>query len=508
MLLLAVNASILLVPVFTLLFLRLYDTLLVRQTEQLLINESVLIGEAFRERLLEGLGIAPEKTPDARPIGTSDDPYYPLEPVLDSSDDVLPPQPDPVSYAHDLDSPARRAGEAVTPLLQRAQRTNLSAVRILDDSGCVIATTRSEIGACLGDLPEVKEALAGRYAAVARRRISDEPPASPWSISRSGDIRVFTALPVFSDGKVIAVVRMSRTSVSIGKILWVHRNRLLMAALVSTLLTIPVSLGLSRLISRPIERLSRAADAVSRGEPQTRIRVSGLAPRETRVMSDALARMTRQLTDRATYISDYAATVSHELKTPIAAIRGATELLREQWTSMDEAQRERFLANVDSDAARMERLAARLLELARIQSTPERTQTIDLRTFLVALRERLGGEIRLDLASAPEHLQMNPDHLESALRNLLENALRHGGSTPVDLSVIRRGERTEFVISDRGPGIPEAIRNRVLERFFTTERERGGTGLGLSIAQAVAEIRGGSLHFESGPSGTTFRLVV
>jgi signal transduction histidine kinase len=227
------------------------------------------------------------------------------------------------------------------------------------------------------------------------------------------------------------------------------------------------------------------------------------------VMSDALDRMATQLTDRADYIADFAATVSHELKTPIAGIRGAAELLADEWERMSDVQRRRFLANIDADAARMERLVTRLLELARIQNEPAAAQEIALRPFLERVLARYENpDLQVSFDAAPPAIAMNPDHLESAVRNLVENALRHGAGAPVEVRVQGRGRRVQIAVRDRGTGIRDEIRGRIFERFFTTERDAGGTGLGLAIAQAVAEVRGGSLDFDTGPNGTEFRLVI
>jgi signal transduction histidine kinase len=103
---------------------------------------------------------------------------------------------------------------------------------------------------------------------------------------------------------------------------------------------------------------------------------------------------------------------------------------------------------------------------------------------------------------------MNPEHLETALRNLLDNAVRHGEGRPVELGVTQAGQRVRFRVRDHGAGVSPANLPRVFERFFTTERERGGTGLGLAIVKAVAELRGGDVAMASGPEGTTVDLVV
>ena len=156
-------------------------------------------------------------------------------------------------------------------------------------------------------------------------------------------------------------------------------------------------------------------------------------PAEVHALSAALDRMTAQLTARAQYAADFAATASHELKTPITGIRGAVELLRDAWGDMPAAQRERFLANVDLDAARMQRVVTRLLELARIQNAADATETVALEPFLSQIAERYDGRVQLDVHGAPPALAINPDHLEVAVRNLLDNAVRHGGGQPVEL---------------------------------------------------------------------------
>ena len=93
-----------------------------------------------------------------------------------------------------------------------------------------------------------------------------------------------------------------------------------------------------------------------------------------------------------------------------------------------------------------------------------------------------------------------------ALRNLVDNALRHRAGHPVDVSVTEEGGRVVFTVRYRGPGIASGDRERVFDRFFSTRSEEGGTGLGLSIVQAVARARDGSVDFETGPEGTAFRL--
>ncbi|MBI3782457.1 MAG: HAMP domain-containing protein [Deltaproteobacteria bacterium] len=499
-LLLTANAFILLVPVFAVVFLRLWDGHLVRLTEQQLIAESVLIGEAWRERWLEERGESS--------VGREPPVLTPIEALLPLQYALLPPAALPERTVQPGDGPEWRAGSRVEPLMVRSKSTNLSGARVLNADGCVVASTNGQRGACYTHLPEVREALSGQYAAVARQRVRDQPPPPLNSFSRRGTVRVFTATPIVHDGSVIGAVYMSRTSSSPLEAVWELRYTVLAALALCIGMTVIISLLFSRRIARPVRAITSAAEAIARGEPAASLAPSGTVPGEVATLAGALQRMTRQLTDRAEYIEQFASTVSHELKTPLTGIRGAMELLREDWQGMSDAQRQRFLENVDADAARMERLVTRLLQLARIQRSPDAAERIELRVFLSQLMHRYDGRVRLELADAPQSITINPDHLETALRNLVDNAVRHGNGQPVDVIVRDLGKRVSITVSDHGSGISEGNRQRVFERFFTTERDHGGTGLGLAIVKAVAEVRGGSVSFETGHLGTTFTLVL
>ncbi len=505
-LLVGVNAFVLAVPLFALAGLRIYDTYLVRQTERQLIAQAVVIGEIWRNLYLEETGES--EVPAFRAPEKASARYAPVEPVLDLSFGILPPQAQQLRPAPKHDSPELRAGIRLTPLLLRAQVFNLSAVRILDARGCVVATTRGEADLCMDDLPEVRAALDGHYTAVARQRISDQPLPPVADVRSRGSVRVFSALPIFADGRVIGVVRVSRTSLDALTSLWHNRRGLLWAAAASMGLTVLVSIIFASLIGRPLTRITRTASAIAKGAPHTQLALGGFAPAEVRALGEALEVMTQKLQDRAQHIAEFAANVSHELKTPLTGIRGAAELLRDSWREMSEAQRMRFVSNIDADAAHMDRLVTRLLHLARIEAATEGTESIDVQQFFGALVGRLGGRVQLVVNSPPQRITMDAEHLSSAVSNLLDNALRHDASGPVRLSLDSEAGRLRLQVEDCGPGIKSANRERIFERFFTTRRDEGGTGLGLAIVKAIAERRGGYVRVESRPGRTVFTLLL
>lgn len=507
-LLLAVNAFALMVPLAAIVLLRIFDDQLIRRTEAQLIGQSVLIGEAWREAWLRERGLGPAEAPEWMPRRAEGRVYFALEPILRLDQGVLPPTSEPTRFDAVREGPAWRAGRAIEPVIQRAVRMNLSSARVLDAQGCVVATSGAHLGACLGDLAEVRRALQGEYAAVLRHRVSDEPAPTYDSVSRRGRVRVYTALPVFADDEVIGVVRMVRTAIDPGKALWFDRYRLLAVLAACAALTAALSLFLSRTIVQPIRTITRVARDIASGSGRETVPLPTLAPDELREVSRALDQMIEQLSDRAEYIADFAATVSHELKTPITGIRGAAELLAEQWQDMSAEERARFVDNIREDADRMERLVTRLLHLARIQSAPEHVEEVDVAAFAARLQGAYGEGLDIELDRPDLRIRIQPDHLESAVRNLLDNAFRHGAGQNVELGFAERRGRLVITVRDRGPGISEGNRDRVLQRFFTTERDRGGTGLGLAIVRAVAETRGGELTFETGSGGTSFELVL
>ena len=256
----------------------------------------------------------------------------------------------------------------------------------------MVATSRSEAGLCLNDLPEISQALRGEYAAIGRRRVSDDLPPPVTDARRRGNIRIFTALPIFSDGTVIGVVRMSRTSVGALTSLWQSRRGLLIGFATSATLMIITSLLLSRAISEPLRSITRYAESIVRDESDPPPLQAHWAPREISSLQSALRTMTDKLRNRAEYVRQFTANVSHELKTPLTAIRGAAELLAEQWEVMPDDDRRQFIANIDHATHRMERLVAKLLHLARIENAEDPAEEIPVVDFFTRLQPPRWGK--------------------------------------------------------------------------------------------------------------------
>lgn len=267
----------------------------------------------------------------------------------------------------------------------------------------------------------------------------------------------------------------------------------------------------SRALGRAIRSATRNANALADAEERQLVPGAGLVPMELRIIERALQHASTQLRDRRGYVAEFASNVTHELKTPLTAIRGAAELLLEQREKMSDEQFDRFVRNIDADAERMERMVSRLLDLARVGNPlPNSVQQIETAPFFRELVERY-DTVELNLDAPPERIAINTVQLRSAVSNLLDNAVRHGDGKPVDLRVStdpHQADRLRIQVRDRGPGISVANQRRLFEPFFTTERDRGGTGLGLAIVKAVAENRRGTVSVDTGSDGTEFTLVL
>jgi two-component system, OmpR family, phosphate regulon sensor histidine kinase PhoR len=213
---------------------------------------------------------------------------------------------------------------------------------------------------------------------------------------------------------------------------------------------------------------------------------------------------------------DFIANVSHELRTPLTSIQGYSETLLDT-ISPDSPQRE-FLEIIRKNAARMGRLTDDLLALARVESGEKRfdlelvTPEDLLRDAAQNFAETAGGrDLHLEVKDeAAQPVLADRDAIHHVFGNLLENAVKYGGSgTRVILGARLVEDAVEFYVQDFGPGIPSEHLSRLFERFYRVDkarsRESGGTGLGLSIAKHIVLAHGGSIRAESDLNhGATF----
>jgi two-component system sensor histidine kinase KdpD len=216
--------------------------------------------------------------------------------------------------------------------------------------------------------------------------------------------------------------------------------------------------------------------------------------------------------------SSLLSTVSHDLRSPLAAISGAASALRGGAPGLDDARREEMVETIGDEAARLERLVANLLDMTRLESG-----VLDFRRDWVPADELVGSALnRLDAAlngrpvtiDLPRELPLlyvDPVLLEQVLINILDNASRYTpAGTPIAISARAEAKEVTLEIADRGPGISPELRERIFEKFQRgTASGAGGVGLGLAICRGVVEAHGGRILVANRDGGgATFTIVL
>ncbi|MGH2682594.1 MAG: sensor histidine kinase [Actinomycetota bacterium] len=215
--------------------------------------------------------------------------------------------------------------------------------------------------------------------------------------------------------------------------------------------------------------------------------------------------------------SEFVAITSHELRTPITAIRGFVRTLTHQLHRLTHTEARDFLDIIDAQSERLARLVNDLLVVSRIEARRLELQVreVDVGPFLkrvASLFEKSTGRIELQLPDHSITSRFDPDRVEQVLHNLLDNAVKFSPSdAPVVLGVDDPGSALEFTVIDHGMGIPPEELSRIFERFHQVAdpltREQDGVGLGLYISKRIVEEMGGEIRVSSEVgAGTVFRV--
>jgi two-component system OmpR family sensor kinase len=268
---------------------------------------------------------------------------------------------------------------------------------------------------------------------------------------------------------------------------------------------------------RPVDRMVDTASAIAAGDLSQRIEHDDEDRSElgrlAAALDDMLAQLEAAFTEREqsqAQLEQFVADASHELRTPVTAIRGYAELYRRGGIAEGEAL-DRAMARIEGESERMGRLVEDLLLLARLdQHQPLDITEVDLTQLAADAVSDLravdtGRSVTLD-AAVPVVVAGDERRLRQVLANLLGNARVHTPpGTPVHVAVEPDDGNARLVVADEGPGVDAANRARIFERFYRADRSRsrarGGAGLGLSIVERVVVAHGGRLEVDERPGG-------
>lgn len=344
---------------------------------------------------------------------------------------------------------------------------------------------------------DVRRTLRGEYGARSTHLQDGDKDSSVFYVAapiRDGERTIGVLSVAKPESTLLPIIRHSENTI-------VRHGVWLLGG--SALIGLAVTLWLTGSIRR-LRNYARKVAAGEAAEPPTG------GGQEISDLARAMAAMREKLEGKQ-YVERTVQALTHELKSPLAALRGAGEILAEP--TLPDAERQRFAAHVQSQSQRMSDCVDRMLALSRLESSQRhdsaapcnvKTMAVDLLAARQARADALAVRFELDADEALTPIHAECENLSFALGNLLDNALDHapGGST-ITLKLSNAGKGLNIQVRDHGAGIPDYALAHLGERFYSLPRPDGskGSGLGLAIAQEVARRHAGRLTLSNHPEG-------
>jgi two-component system, OmpR family, sensor histidine kinase ChvG len=439
-------------------------------------------------------------------------------------------------------------------LLDRLAVANaMPRMQLLDDQMQVFADTKIPQGEMLVSHPLVKE---GRIDWIGVRQrsargldlllewLAGTPKLAAYQAVNSANAPTFSELRAAKSGRVSSVLRRREDGVIVISVAapipgFERKNTVLLTAdtrdiirlvrrermssfqlfCLTLAMTLLLSIYLSRTIARPLKRLAVAAERVRLGRGRD-VAVPRFLDRRDEIgeLSRALSDMTQSLHSRMDATESFAADVSHELKNPLASMRGAVDVLR---STQDPALQKRLFAVLQHDMQRMQRLITDISDASRLdaelsRSHLERVELTAMLQTLAGMYQNMHEDLHISL-SLPKQSIIVPGielRIGQVLRNILDNAISF--SPPqgkISIQLTRQAMMAEVIIEDEGPGIPADNVEDIFKRFYSerpsAEDFGQHSGLGLAISKQIIDTHGGSLSAENmTPHGARFILTL
>ncbi len=319
---------------------------------------------------------------------------------------------------------------------------------------------------------------------------------------------IYIASPIFRENDLIGVLSVGKPTDSSSQFALAAQTKLIIGGTVVCITLIGIGLLLGTWVTHPIQRLTEYVRAVRDGK---RVKKPRLGSSELEELGIAFEQM-RDALDGKSYIENYVQTLTHEIKSPVSAIRGAAELLNE---NIPLKQRQTFVQNMHLESDRIWQIVDNLLLLSSLESrkyitAPDQLAVQEILTEIKTAMtpQFLAKDIDL-LIQGDTHCQIQGESnlIRLALMNILQNAIDFSpsGST-IELFVSHDNLGVEFKVRDHGSGIPDYARERIFERFYSLKRPESGrksSGLGLSLVREIVTLHQGTISVETHSEGGT-----
>lgn len=410
-----------------------------------------------------------------------------------------------------LDAAARQEQAILLPRLQQvavAYAGDTGAhITIFDHNGNPLANSHHPLDL----VPDLSRSAEFQTAPADVKQTAVRPDSS------TGVSTLFAVAPIVQGDQILGVVQIGKSLTDVTASARQLLLNLAIAELTALILATLLAVWIGRRLVRPLRDLEQAAIAVAGGDLGHTVAVQRAD--EIGALASAFNYMVSEVRSLLEQQRNFVASASHELRTPLTNIKLRSEAVRTLYRE-DPELAARYMAEIDSEADRLARLANELLELTRLEagSTPQQpAAAVDIAPLLhetVAIMQLHATAAHVTLsAEAPPSLMLriHAEQIEAVIVNLLDNAIKYtpaGGS--VRLTTALAGGRTELRIADSGPGIPPEDLPHIFERFYRVDKARSrrwsgpngagsGAGLGLSIAKEIVERNGGRIVWEPAP---------
>jgi two-component system, OmpR family, sensor histidine kinase CreC len=344
---------------------------------------------------------------------------------------------------------------------------------------------------------DVSYTLRGDYGARTTADVEDDPRTSV----------MYVGAPIRFNNEIIGVATVGKPVTSFGQFVSAAREKTLFVGLVSVFAVLLLAVIVSVWLVRPFGLI---ADYIRYVRAQRSLNLPRLGRRAIGVIGAAYDEMRDALAGR-NYVADYVQTLTHEVKSPLSAIRGAAELLQEE--AMPQAERQRFLGNITREAGRIQEMVDRMMELTALESRRSLDNTVPVamkplvEDLAAAARDTAGLRGINVQVDAPQDAVVEGDAflLRRAVSNLLDNAIDFSPDGSTVLLSLRSTSRTATIeVKDDGPGIPDYAQDKVFEKFYSLARphsRKKSTGLGLSFVREIASLHCGRIELVNSDGG-------
>jgi len=367
-------------------------------------------------------------------------------------------------------------------------------VYMTDAAGKIIfdSQDRQNIGSDYAGWRDVALTLKGQYGARSTHMDKEDPSSAV----------LYVAAPIMANGSIAGVLTAAKPTTNINSFLQRVNSQLVKVGLLSALLAIFLCTITAGWIALPVKRLTQYAHKIRQGQ---RVPFPKLDSSEIGQMGKAFEKM-QEVLEGKKYVEQYVQNLTHEIKSPLSAIRGAAELMQEQ---MPPEKRARFLANIRGETNRIQQIIDRMLKLAELENRKglkkiERVSFTNVMQAVLESKRPILSRQKLTVnVQSKGDIMVRGDSflLYQAVSNLIQNAIEF--SPPyarIDLTLKQSVDQLIFSVADSGPGIPKFALEKVFDKFFSLQRPESGkksTGLGLNFTREVAILHNGAVTLQN-----------